>query len=181
MTSAKKKSSKSAAKAPARKAASAKAAPAPRKKPAKPAARREPAPAPEPEPREPRRAPPRAKSPAAPAAPAPEPRAARSRLGEKWICFRCEAKFYDLNKPQPLCPKCGANQHDRPKREPKPKPTVEMAVARELEPDRDVLPLDEEEDEAILMDDEEIDLGTPELEGDAEEFVEEEEEEPGDA
>jgi rubrerythrin len=36
----------------------------------------------------------------------------RSKLGSKWECFSCGAKFYDLNKPEPLCPRCGANQLD---------------------------------------------------------------------
>jgi hypothetical protein len=30
-------------------------------------------------------------------------------LGEKWECGNCGAKFYDLGKSVPLCPKCGAN------------------------------------------------------------------------
>ena len=38
----------------------------------------------------------------------------KARLGERWICFSCAAKFYDLNKPEPLCPKCGSNQHESP-------------------------------------------------------------------
>ena len=34
------------------------------------------------------------------------------KLGSKWECFSCGTKFYDLGKPTPLCPKCGANQND---------------------------------------------------------------------
>jgi Protein of unknown function (FYDLN_acid) len=30
---------------------------------------------------------------------------ARSKLGTRYVCFRCGAKFYDLNRPEPLCPK----------------------------------------------------------------------------
>lgn len=33
-------------------------------------------------------------------------------LGNKWECFSCEAKFYDLGRHEPICPKCGANQKD---------------------------------------------------------------------
>jgi uncharacterized protein (TIGR02300 family) len=33
-------------------------------------------------------------------------------LGNKFECYSCGAKFYDLGKPQPICPKCGANQKD---------------------------------------------------------------------
>jgi len=37
------------------------------------------------------------------------------KFGLKFECFQCQAKFYDLNKPEPLCPKCGADQRDRPR------------------------------------------------------------------
>jgi len=187
MSTARKKPTKRPAKPPARKAVSPKPSAAARKKPAKPAARREPAPA--------------APAPAAPAlrpTPAPRPTRARSsaakaaakpsggsdvrgRLGAKWVCFKCSAKFYDLNRPEPLCPKCGANQNERPKREAKPKHVVvEAPPPRPVEPDRDLIPAEEDEEDALLMEDEEIDLGTPELGEGAEEFGEEEEEEPGD-
>jgi len=32
----------------------------------------------------------------------------KSSLGVKLKCSRCEAKFYDLSKRSPVCPKCGA-------------------------------------------------------------------------
>ena len=35
-------------------------------------------------------------------------------LGAKYTCFKCGAKFYDLKKPEPLCPKCGADQRESP-------------------------------------------------------------------
>lgn len=35
-----------------------------------------------------------------------------SNLGKKFECFNCRAKFYDLGKPEAICPKCGANQKD---------------------------------------------------------------------
>ena len=38
-------------------------------------------------------------------------------LGNKFECFSCGAKFYDLGKPEPICPKCGANQRDAKKHE----------------------------------------------------------------
>ncbi|MEZ4292787.1 MAG: FYDLN acid domain-containing protein [Myxococcota bacterium] len=31
------------------------------------------------------------------------------KLGFKWSCFGCDAKFYDLGKEEPICPKCGAD------------------------------------------------------------------------
>jgi hypothetical protein len=36
------------------------------------------------------------------------------KLGYKWSCFNCAAKFYDLGKPEPVCPKCDSDQRDRP-------------------------------------------------------------------
>jgi uncharacterized protein (TIGR02300 family) len=34
------------------------------------------------------------------------------KLGTKYDCYNCGTKFYDLGKPDPVCPKCGANQKD---------------------------------------------------------------------
>ncbi|OGQ92458.1 MAG: hypothetical protein A2284_07680 [Deltaproteobacteria bacterium RIFOXYA12_FULL_61_11] len=34
--------------------------------------------------------------------------------GKKYICFQCNCVFYDLGKPLPLCPKCGADQNLAP-------------------------------------------------------------------
>ena len=31
-------------------------------------------------------------------------------LGKKYECYNCHTKFYNLGKPEPICPKCGANQ-----------------------------------------------------------------------
>jgi hypothetical protein len=35
-------------------------------------------------------------------------------LGNKHVCFKCGTRFYDLKKPEPLCPKCGADQRQSP-------------------------------------------------------------------
>lgn len=40
-----------------------------------------------------------------------------SKLGKKFTCWSCATKFYDLNKPNPKCPKCGANPEDDPKKD----------------------------------------------------------------
>ena len=34
------------------------------------------------------------------------------KLGNKYDCYSCGTKFYDLGKSEPVCPKCGANQKD---------------------------------------------------------------------
>ncbi len=33
-------------------------------------------------------------------------------LGTRYKCYKCGTKFYDLSRPEPLCPSCGANQND---------------------------------------------------------------------
>src|SRR3954471_9419801 len=41
-----------------------------------------------------------------------EPPMPELKLGSKYDCYNCGTKFYDLGKPEPVCPKCGANQKD---------------------------------------------------------------------
>jgi Protein of unknown function (FYDLN_acid) len=79
--------------------------------------------------------------------------AAATKLGVKWTCFRCAAKFYDLNKPVPLCPKCNADQRERPKVAPTP-----PAPAPRKQP-RPMAPLLEDEDDGTVRYEEDIDLG----------------------
>jgi len=38
-----------------------------------------------------------------------------NRLGQKHTCFGCGAKFYDLNREETVCPRCGANQSEAPR------------------------------------------------------------------
>ncbi|MBJ95322.1 MAG: TIGR02300 family protein [Rickettsiales bacterium] len=35
-----------------------------------------------------------------------------NKLGQRWTCFKCECKFYDLGSSEPLCPRCGADQRE---------------------------------------------------------------------
>jgi len=37
---------------------------------------------------------------------------AKKKLGKKYDCYQCGCKFYDLSRPQPICPKCGADQNE---------------------------------------------------------------------
>jgi len=34
--------------------------------------------------------------------------------GSKHVCFQCSCKFYDLNRPKVVCPRCGADQAEAP-------------------------------------------------------------------
>src|SRR5205814_2310918 len=47
--------------------------------------------------------------------PVERPLGAAGALGEKYVCYSCGAKFYDLGKPEPRCPKCGADQREAPR------------------------------------------------------------------
>lgn len=77
-------------------------------------------------------------------------------LGTKYTCFKCGTKFYDFKKPEPLCPKCGADQRQNPvtkappeRRQKAPKP-VPDEVEKEAEEELDEAELDgelEDEDE----------------------------------
>lgn len=67
----------------------------------------------------------------------------KSKLGGKWVCFACGAKFYDLNKPEPICPKCETDQRTRPKEtRPAPRPAKKTRKA-----DRPLTSLLEEEEQ----------------------------------
>jgi len=55
-------------------------------------------------------------------------------LGKKYECFNCGTKFYNLGKPEAICPKCGANQKNARTDEappPAPRPPRRQAI---LEP-----------------------------------------------
>ena len=41
----------------------------------------------------------------------------KARLGERFTCFQCGTKFYTLNKPEPTCPECSADQRNAPVRD----------------------------------------------------------------
>ena len=70
-------------------------------------------------------------------------------LGTKHICFKCSTKFYDLKKPKPVCPKCGADQREAPPelkggRRPSARPDP---VEEEVELEAEETTEDEERDE----------------------------------
>ncbi len=43
----------------------------------------------------------------------------KSSLGTRFTCYECGKKFYDLNKPEPVCPGCSANQFEDPTPDPR--------------------------------------------------------------
>jgi uncharacterized protein (TIGR02300 family) len=67
-------------------------------------------------------------------------------LGTKYVCFKCGSKFYDLKKPVPSCPKCGADQRDAPVAKPTSARAARAAAAKEPE-EAEVPATDDEEAE----------------------------------
>jgi uncharacterized protein (TIGR02300 family) len=73
-------------------------------------------------------------------------------LGTKFTCFKCSTKFYDMKKPDPVCPKCGADQRDSPANRPQETRRSRLsAVPKVVEPiepveEADLLGEEEEED-----------------------------------
>jgi predicted nucleic acid-binding Zn-ribbon protein len=82
-------------------------------------------------------------------------------LGTKHVCYKCGTRFYDLKKPEPICPKCGADQRQSPAvkapaekrsrapaKPPAPAPAPEPEVeAADAEGDDDAESEDDDEDD----------------------------------
>ncbi|MBI3599483.1 MAG: FYDLN acid domain-containing protein [Nitrospinae bacterium] len=76
----------------------------------------------------------------------------KSKYGNRYQCFKCGCKFYDLNKPKSICPKCGADQAEAPRHE---KPSHGAAHRAAIIPPveellEEAIPVAEGEEELIL-------------------------------
>lgn len=92
-------------------------------------------------------------------------------LGKKYTCYVCSTKFYDLGKPEPICPKCGADQRENPSpdpqqvilakyKKPAPHPPPQPRVVRKEEESPEDLPDFSEDlldDSDLSFDDDEFD------------------------
>lgn len=82
----------------------------------------------------------------------------KASLGKRYTCYECGCKFYDLNKPEPICPSCGADQREDPSPDPrvavmaKYKATARTAAPRKPEVDTSI-----DDDEPDDLDDDELD------------------------
>jgi uncharacterized protein (TIGR02300 family) len=81
-------------------------------------------------------------------------------LGTKHVCYKCQTKFYDMKKPDPLCPKCGADQRESPALKPQPEGrrgrlAAAPKVIEPIEPEEPAAAADEEDEELETFDDEE--------------------------
>ena len=90
---------------------------------------------------------------------------AKSSVGEKHVCPECAAKFFDLGKTPPTCPKCGAvievvKAKAKPKAKPVPVPVpAPVKKAPESDDDDDDIDLDlvEDIDDDLVEDDDDDD------------------------
>ena len=73
-------------------------------------------------------------------------------LGTRFTCFKCQTKFYDLKKPDPICPKCGADQRESPANKRAESRRGRLSAARAAAP---VEPVVEESSDLLAGDDDE--------------------------
>ncbi|MFT4622919.1 MAG: hypothetical protein ACI8PZ_001575 [Myxococcota bacterium] len=84
-------------------------------------------------------------------------------LGNRYICFSCGTKFYDLQRPAALCPECGTDQVDAPSLS----PTKRLTRSRNTTPDPEPVveeensDSDDDEDEEEEEDDNPLELLSP--------------------
>jgi hypothetical protein len=84
------------------------------------------------------------------------------KLGNKFDCYNCGTKFYDMGKSDPVCPKCGANQKDA---SPSDSPSVSAAARKRRKADV-AKTFETEEDEPIAGGVAEDEMVGPDLEDD---------------
>jgi len=75
--------------------------------------------------------------------------------GKRYKCSKCGTRFYDLKKPKPICPQCGANQtktRARGAARKSSKPIIPVApIADEPLDEPDEIESAEPEEDAILI------------------------------
>ena len=88
----------------------------------------------------------------------------KDKLGKKLLCPECEVKFYDLGKPEIICPSCGFNISNLIKEHLKieeksektevtpPTEKQEVSDSSNDEDSSEENPIDEEDDDKITSD-----------------------------
>lgn len=98
----------------------------------------------------------------------------KAKLGKRYTCFKCGSKFYDLNKPEPLCPDCNADQREAPQQDIRALLGSGKTVRR-YEEDEEVEEFSDDDGEDVEDDDDDESDMLDDLDGDEEEEPEEEE------
>ena len=78
-------------------------------------------------------------------------------LGNKFTCFKCGTKFYDLRKAEPVCPKCGADQRESPALKAPAASERRARAPKPVEPKAEEVELETELDEDLEADDDDAD------------------------
>ena len=100
-----------------------------------------------------------------------------SDLGRKYTCYSCHTKFYDLGKPEPICPKCGADQRDAEEAPAAPAHRGRSRVIVEEPIEEELPPEPSEAEPVVAAEGEEEETIVPETDREEEPEAEEEEEE----
>jgi len=104
----------------------------------------------------------------------------KRNLGKRYTCHACGCKYYDLNREEPRCPKCGADPKDDPTPDPRMAAMAKIkaeGAGRRGPNDRKAMDFEEDfdpdtfEDEDLgeVTEDEEALDGEEEYEGEGEE------------
>ncbi len=64
--------------------------------------------------------------------------------GDRYTCYSCGCKFYDLNRPEPLCPRCGVDQREATQEARPPRQSRVSTATVDAETENDII---EEPDE----------------------------------
>ena len=88
----------------------------------------------------------------------------KSKLGKRYDCFKCNTKFYDLNRPVAVCPECAADQADNPVPDPR-LAFLEKFKGRGGKRSEDTVDEESEEDEDGEIEEDEVEDEEEEIEG----------------
>jgi len=85
------------------------------------------------------------------------------KYGTRYACYQCGAAFFDLNREKALCPRCGADQTERPKIEDRltTRATKKEAPISKLDDDLDSI--DDDDDDSLIDDMDDEDMNSPDF------------------
>lgn len=99
----------------------------------------------------------------------------KSKLGTRYVCFSCGTKFYDLNRPEPTCPECSADQRQAPARDLKALLAGKGPIRRVRQEEEETPASDEDEDLGLLDEADDDDDGDDDISDDDDDGGDEEE------